>query len=74
MDSCHLLLGLAWLRFETINLDERSLYLRHQGHKMKLKFMSPRQVNKDQNKLKEKIDKEPIKTAEGRENEKKKWR
>jgi len=30
---------------------------------MKLKFMSPRRVNKDQNKLKEKIDKEAIKTT-----------
>jgi len=44
MDSCHLLLGWAWLRFKTLNLDERSLYLRHEGEKMKLKFMTPRQV------------------------------
>jgi len=26
MDSCHLLLGWAWLRFKTLHLDERSLY------------------------------------------------
>ena len=42
MDSCHLLLGWRWLRFRTLNLDERSLYLRHEGYKMKLKFMTPR--------------------------------
>jgi len=29
MDSCHLLLGWAWLRFKTLHLDERSLYLRY---------------------------------------------
>jgi len=44
VDSFHLLLGWAWLRFKILNLDERSLYLRHEGHKMKLKFMTPRQV------------------------------
>jgi len=27
MDSCHLLLGWAWLRFTTLHLDERFLYL-----------------------------------------------
>jgi len=32
MDCCHLLLGWAWLRFKTLHLDERSLYLRHEGH------------------------------------------
>jgi len=32
MDSCHLLLVWAWLRFKTLHLDERSLYLRHEGH------------------------------------------
>jgi len=77
MDSCHLLLEWAWLRFKTLNLDERSLYLRHEGHKVKLRFMTPRQVSKDQHRLKEKIEKEKIKkesikTAEGRENEKNK--
>jgi len=35
MDSCHLLLGWAWLRFKTLHLDERSLYLRHEGHQKK---------------------------------------
>jgi len=35
MDSCHLLLGWAWLRFKTLLLDERSLYLRHEGHQWK---------------------------------------
>ena len=41
---------------------------------MKLKFMTPRQVSKDQHWLKdetekERIEKEAIETAEGRENE-----
>ena len=35
MDSCHLHLGWAWLRFKTLDLDERSLYLRHEGHQKK---------------------------------------
>ena len=35
MDSCHLLLGWAWLRFKTLHLNERSLYLRHEGHQKK---------------------------------------
>jgi len=43
---------------------------------MKFKFMTPRQVNKDQHWLKdetenERIEKEAIETAEGRENEEK---
>jgi len=46
----------AWLHFKTVNLDERSLYLRHEGHEMKLKFMTPR--------LKEKIEKEIIEKEE----------
>ena len=76
MDSCHLLLGWEWLRFKTLNLDERSLYSRHEGHKMKLKVMTPRQVSKGQHRLKEKIErerieKEVIKTTKGRENEEK---
>ena len=59
-----------------LNLDERSLYLRHEGHEMKLKFMTPRQASKDQHRLKEKIakekiEKEQIQTAEGREIEEK---
>jgi len=32
--------------------------LRHGGHEMKLKFMTPRQASKDQHRLKEKIEKE----------------
>jgi len=35
MDSCNLLLGWAWLHFKTLHLDERSLYLRHEGHQKK---------------------------------------
>ena len=57
MDCCYLLLGWAWLRFKTLHLDERSLYLRHEGHEMKLKFMTPRQAKKAQHTLKEKIEK-----------------
>jgi len=45
------------LVLKTLNLDERSLYLRHEGHEMKLKFMTPRQAKKDQHTLKEKIEK-----------------
>jgi len=59
-NSCHLLLSWAWLHFKTRNLDERSLYLRHEGHQMKLRFMTPRQTKKDQHTLKEKIEKEEI--------------
>jgi len=59
-NSCHLLLRWAWLHFKTRNLDERSLYLGHEGHQMKLRFMSPRQTKKDQHTLKEKIEKEEI--------------
>ena len=59
-NSCHLLLRWAWLHFKTRNLDERSPYLRHVGHEMKLKFMTPRQASKDQHRLKEKIEKERI--------------
>jgi len=59
-NSCHLLLRWAWLHFKTVNLDECSLYLRHEGHEMKLKFMTPRQAKKDQHTLKEKIEKERI--------------
>jgi len=60
MNSCHLLLRCAWLNFKTLNLDERSLYLRNEGHEMKLKFMTPKQANNDQHRLKEKIEKEKI--------------
>ena len=38
---------------------------------MKLKFMTPSQASKDQHRLKEKIEKEEIWTAEGREIEEK---
>jgi len=41
---------------------------------MKLKFKTPRQASKDQHRLKEKIEKEEIYTAEGREIKKKKRR
>ena len=60
-NSSHLLLRLAWLYFKTLNLDERSLYLRHEGHEMKLKFMTKEQANKDQHRLKEKIEKKKYK-------------
>ena len=59
-NSCHLLLRWAWLYFKMLNLDEHSLYLRHEGHEMKLKFMTARQDSKDQHRLKEKIEKEEI--------------
>jgi len=58
-NSCHLLLRWAWLHFKTLNLDERSLYLRHEGHEMKLKFRTARQASY-QHKLKDKIEKERI--------------
>jgi len=60
MNPCHLVLRWAWLNFKTLNLDERSHYLRHEGHEMKLKFMTPRKAKKDQHTLKEKIEKEEI--------------
>jgi len=79
-NSCHLLLRWAWLHFKMLNLDERShylrhegkmlnldersLYLRHEGHEIKLKFMTPRQASKDQNRLKQKIEKERIEKEE----------
>ena len=59
-NSCHLPLRWAWVHFKMLNLDERSLYLRHEGHEMKLKFLTPRQASKDQHRLKEKIEKERI--------------
>jgi len=60
MNSCHLLLRWARLHFKMLSLDERTLYLRHEGHEMKLKFMTARQASKDQHRLKEKIEKERI--------------
>jgi len=61
---CDLLLRWAWLHFKALNLDERSLYLRNEGHEMKLKFMTPRQASKDQHRLNEKIEKERIEKEE----------
>ena len=63
-NSCHLLLRWARLHFTMLNLDERSLYLRNEGHEMMLKFMIPRQASKDQHRLKEKIEKERIEKEE----------
>ena len=47
-----------------LNLDKGSLYLRHEGHEMKLKSIIPRQASKDQHRLKEKIEKERIEKEE----------
>ena len=63
-NSCHLLLRWVWLHFKTLNRDERSLYLRHEGNEMKLKFMTPRQASKDEHRLKEKREKERIEKEE----------
>jgi len=63
-NSCHLLLRLAWLHFKTLNLHKGSLYLRHEGHEMKLKIMTPRQASKEQHRIKEKIEKERIEKEE----------
>ena len=63
-NSCHIILRWAWLHFKTLSLDDRFLYLRHEGHEMKLKFMTPRQASKDQHRLKEKIEKERIEKEE----------
>ena len=63
-NSCHLLLRWARLNFKALNVGECSIYLRHEGHEMKLKFMTPRQGSKDQHMLKEKIEKERIEKEE----------
>jgi len=63
-NSCHLLLRWALLHFKTLNLDKRSLCLRHEGHEMKLKFLTPRQAKNDQHTLKDKIEKERIEKEE----------
>jgi len=63
-NSCPLILRWAWVHFTMLNLDERSLYLRHDGHEIKLKFKTPRQAKKDQHTLKEKIEKETIEKEE----------
>ena len=62
--SCYLLFRWAWLHFKTLNLDDCSLYLRHEGHEMNLKTMTPRQASKDQHRLQEKIEKERIEKEE----------
>jgi len=59
-NSCHVLLRWLWLYFKTLNLDEGSFYLRHEGLEMKLKFMTPRQASNNQHSLKEKIQKERV--------------
>ena len=59
-NSCHPFFRWAWLNFKTLNVDERSLYLRHDGHEMKLKFMTQGQAKMDQHTLNEKIEKEEI--------------
>jgi len=38
--------------------------LRHEGHEMKLKFMTPRQASKDHHRVKEKTEKERIEKEE----------
>ena len=53
-NCCHLLFRWAGLHFKTLDLDKGSLYLRHEGHEMKLKIMTPRQASKDHHRLKEK--------------------
>jgi len=63
-NSCHLLLRWTLLHFKTLNLDKCSLCLRHEGHEMKLKFMTPRQAKKDQHTLKEKIEKQRMEKEE----------
>jgi len=54
----------SWQQYAHLNLDKCSLYLRHQGHEMNLKFMTPGQAKKDQHTLKEKIEKERIEKEE----------
>ena len=71
-NSCHLLLRWAWLHFKTLNLDERSLYLRHEGHEMNFKFMTQGQASKYQHRLKEKIEKKKYKLLKEEKLKKKK--
>ena len=63
-NSCHLLLRWALLHFKTLNLDKRFRCLWHEGHEMKLKFITPRQAKNDQHTLKDKIEKERIEKEE----------
>jgi len=71
-NSCHLLLRWAWLNFKMLNLDERFLYLRHEGHEMKFQFMTQGQASKDKNRLKEKIQKKKYKLQKEEKLKKKK--
>jgi len=71
-NSCHLLLIWGWLNFKTLNLDERSLYLRHEGHEMNFKFMTQGEANKYQHRLKEKIEKKKSKLQKEEKLKKKK--
>jgi len=70
--SCHLLLRWALLNFKTVNLDERSLYLRHEGHEMNFKFMTQGQASKYQHRLKEKLEKKKYKLQKEEKLKKKK--
>jgi len=63
-NSCHLLFRWAWLHFKKLILGKGFLYLRDEGHEMKLKFRTPRQDSKDQHRLKERIEKERIEKEE----------
>jgi len=63
-NSFHLLWRCPWLHFKTLNLDERSLYLMHDGHERKLKIMALRQASNNEHRLKEKIEKERIEKEE----------
>ena len=36
---CHLIFGWALLHFKTLNLFERSLYLRHEGHEINFEIL-----------------------------------
>ena len=71
-NSCHLLFRWAWLHFKTLNIHERSLYLRHKRHEMKFKFMTQGQASKDQHRLKEKIQKKKYKLQKEEKFKKKK--
>jgi len=71
-NSCHLLLRWVWLNFKTLNLDEGSLYLRHEGHEMNFKFMTQGQASKYQHRLKEKIEKKKYKLQKEQKLKKKK--
>jgi len=57
---------------KALNIDERSLYLRHEGHETKLKFMIQGQANKYQHRLKEKIEKKKSKLQKEEKLKKKK--